>query len=232
VPVPNTTRSAGPFVGTGALATYGFSFRVFTSADVVATSTVIATGITTTLVQGTDYSVSLNANQGSNPGGTITLIGGNLLSTQSLYITSNVDATQLADLQNQGGFLPDVIVTALDKLTILVQQLTTRATLYGFSGLPVEVATGPYTFVAADKDKCKSVASGGATVNAGVFSPGQIAAFYNNSVSNQTLTPGSGVTFLLTGSATTGARTVAQKGLATIYAIAQDVYLISGPGVT
>jgi hypothetical protein len=126
LPVSSTTRSAGPYTGTGTTPTYSFNFKVFASSDVLVQTTLISTGALSTLVLGTDYSVALNGDQNNAPGGSVTLLAGNLASTTQLNILSNLPYTQLADLQNQGGYLPSVIVDALDRLTILVQQLWGR----------------------------------------------------------------------------------------------------------
>jgi hypothetical protein len=79
--------------------------------------------LTTTLALTTDYSVTLNSNQDTSPGGSITLTAGNLAVGTTLTITSGIAALQGLDLANGGAFYPDVINDALDKLTILIQQL-------------------------------------------------------------------------------------------------------------
>ncbi len=91
----------------------------------------MATGVIATLALTTDYTVALNADQDSSPGGSITLIAGNLASGVNLVITTDMAAVQGLDLTNGGGFYPDVINAALDTLTILVQQLlvTTQRTM-------------------------------------------------------------------------------------------------------
>jgi hypothetical protein len=84
-------------------------------------------GVETTLVLNTDYTVTLNADQDSNPGGSVTT-GIALAVNYTLIIASNVAYLQPVDLQNLGGFYPEVINDALDKLTILVQQLQEQVT--------------------------------------------------------------------------------------------------------
>jgi len=73
---------------------------------------------------------------------------------------------------------------------------------------------------------------GGVTVPSGVFSAGQTVTIYNNSSSNQTITQGSGVTMYLVGTATTGNRTLAQRGLATVFCVASNTFVITGGGLT
>lgn len=119
--VNSTVRTAGPYLGTGLVATYPFSFKVFQASDVLVVETVGNTQTTMTLT--TDYTVALNADQNNNPGGSITLTAGNLPSTTTLTMTSQVPQTQGQTIANFSGFLPSVLTDAYDKLTILVQQL-------------------------------------------------------------------------------------------------------------
>lgn len=121
--ISSETRKAGPFIGAGTLATYPFTFKVFSAADLVLTVLDTTTTVETTLVINSDYTVSLNADQNASPGGTITLTAGNLAVGKNLVITSYVAYLQPTDLTNQGGFYPRVISDALDRITIFVQQL-------------------------------------------------------------------------------------------------------------
>ena len=119
--VSSQTRKAGPYSGTGSTGPFTFSFKVFQASDMLVVKA-DSSGTETTLVLTTDYTVSLNADQNANPGGTITLISA-LASGYKLIISSQVPYLQETDLTNQGGFYPEVITDALDKLTIEVQQI-------------------------------------------------------------------------------------------------------------
>lgn len=119
--ISSETRKAGPYTGNGVTTTFPFSFKVFTTAEVLVIRTDLS-GIESTLVLGTDYSVTLNSNQNSNPGGSVVLTAP-LTTSFLLTLTSDVALTQQTDLTNQGGFYPTVINDSLDKLTIITQQL-------------------------------------------------------------------------------------------------------------
>ncbi len=119
--ISSETRKAGPYTGNGLTTSFSFAFKVFTAADLLVVRTDLAL-FETTLVLNTDYTVTLNSNQDSNPGGTVVLPGA-LTTGFLLTLSSQVGALQATDLTNQGGFYPSVLNTALDKLTILVQQL-------------------------------------------------------------------------------------------------------------
>ena len=119
--ISSETRKAGPYTGNGLTTSFSFAFKVFTTADVLVVRTDLS-AFETTLTLNTDYSVTLNSNQDSNPGGTVVLPTA-LTTGYLLTLSSQVGALQSTDLTNQGGFYPSVLNTALDKLTILVQQL-------------------------------------------------------------------------------------------------------------
>lgn len=119
--ISSQTRKAGPFNGNGTTTAFPFTFKVFAVGD-VSVVRANASGVETVLTLTSDYTVSLNANQNSNPGGTVNLVSA-LASGSSMVITSEIDYLQPTDLTNQGGFYPSVINNSLDRLTMLSQQL-------------------------------------------------------------------------------------------------------------
>ena len=98
--------------------------------------------------------------------------------------------------------------------------------------VPANSQTSAYTLVATDNGKYIDITTGGVTVPSGVFTAGQSVTIYNDSSSNQTITQGSGVTMYQVGTATTGNRTLAQRGLCTIFCVASNTYVITGGGMT
>ena len=122
--VASSTNKAGPYAGDGVTVAFSFAFKVQASTDieVVSTTTVAAVAVDTTLVAGTDYTVALNADQDASPGGSVTATVAPAVGAQ-ITILRNLTLTQGASLPNQGGFYPKVIENALDKLTMMVQQL-------------------------------------------------------------------------------------------------------------
>ncbi|KVW93337.1 hypothetical protein [Thiobacillus denitrificans] len=66
--ISSTTRKAGPFDGNNVLDAFPFAFKVFADSDVVVVKT-DPDDIETTLTLTTDYTVSLNADQDTSPGG-------------------------------------------------------------------------------------------------------------------------------------------------------------------
>ena len=89
-----------------------------------------------------------------------------------------------------------------------------------------------YVLVAGDNGKMINITTGGVTVNISIFSAGNNITIYNNSASSQTITQGTSVTMYLAGTATTGNRTLAQRGLCTVVCVAANTFVISGAGLT
>lgn len=89
-----------------------------------------------------------------------------------------------------------------------------------------------YTLQLADAGKYINISTGSVTVPSAVFASGDVISVYNNSAANQTITQGSGVTMYLAGTSTTGNRTLAQRGVATILCVGSNTFTIIGGGLT
>jgi hypothetical protein len=119
--ISSTIRKVGPFSGTGLVSTYPFSFKVFTAADLKVVQA-DSEGVETVLTLNSTYTASLNANQDSNPGGSITLTTA-LPTGSSLIITTDLAETQGVQLTDLGGFYPAVLNSLHDKIVVITQQL-------------------------------------------------------------------------------------------------------------
>jgi len=98
--------------------------------------------------------------------------------------------------------------------------------------IPANNQTSAYVLAATDRNKHINITTGGITVPSGVFLAGDTVTIYNNSTSDQTITQGSGVTLRLPGTATTGNRTLAQYGIASLMCVSADVFVITGVGLS
>lgn len=136
---PSTERKAGPLLGTGAQTTWPFTFKVFAATD-IAVTIANSLGVETALTYGVDYNVTLNANQETSPGGTVTYpISGSPLPVGSrLVIFGNLPYDQPLDLPAGGNFSPLALENELDRLTMQIQQLRERVG----RALQVSVTTG------------------------------------------------------------------------------------------
>ena len=90
-----------------------------------------------------------------------------------------------------------------------------------------------YTLVAADAGKAIEIATGGITVPVNVFVGGDAITILNDSGSSQTITQGSSVTmFNSADGGSSGNRTLAARGMATLYFVNSSTCYISGAGLS
>ena len=98
--------------------------------------------------------------------------------------------------------------------------------------IPSNAQSSAHVATAADAGKAIYISTGGVTINNSVFSAGDAVTIINNSGSDQTITQGSGVTIHNAADAATGNRTLAGRGMATIWFAAADTAYISGAGLS
>ncbi len=98
--------------------------------------------------------------------------------------------------------------------------------------IPQNYQTSAYTLVAGDSGKCITNTAGGVTVPNGVFSAGDAVSIINHSGSDKPITQGSSFTLYNTADASTGNRTLASRGMATIYFTGSNDGYISGAGLS
>lgn len=87
------------------------------------------------------------------------------------------------------------------------------------------------TLVVGDRGKCVAVSTGITVPNA-TFSAGDSVSIYNDSASSVTITQGASLTLRLAGTSTTGNRTLAARGICTIWFNTSSEGVISGAGLT
>jgi len=144
--------------------------------------------------------------------------GGNVLTAGLITATGNVTG---------GNVLTAGLITATGNITsgnVLDSKGEIRT-------VPINSQTTGYTLVAADLGKFIST-NANVTIPASVFSSGQSILVYNNSANNITLVQAANTTVQLAGTATTGNRTLAQRGLSTIFCVAANTFVTSGSGLT
>ena len=233
-----TTATAA---GTTVLTNASSQYQLFTGA----TTQTITLPVTSTLGTGWTFHI-VNNSTGSL---TVNSSGGNLVCTVIAGMTSMVTCiatatTTAADWEF--GFTDfgsvtgtgSVVLSASPTLTgtTAVATLTATSTISDQAGdlrdLVNSSKTAAYVPVVTDNGKLINITTGGVTINASVFAAGQNVTIYNNSGSSQTITQGTSVTMYLAGTATTGNRTLAQRGIATILCVASNTFVCSGAGVT
>jgi len=119
---------AGPYSGNDIVTAFAYGFKITTESEIKVYETT-ALGVTSLLTLNVDYTVT---GVGEDAGGTVVRSAGALETGASWLLRSAYTAKQLTDFNSQGAFYPDVHEDALDKLTMLMQQVLdaqTRTTM-------------------------------------------------------------------------------------------------------
>jgi len=98
--------------------------------------------------------------------------------------------------------------------------------------IPSNAQGSAHVATAVDAGKAIYISTGGVTLNNSVFAAGDAVTIINNSGSDQTITQGSGVTIHNAADAATGNRTLAGRGMATVWFASASVAYISGAGLS
>jgi hypothetical protein len=118
--ISTEVRRAGPYTGNAVTTSFAFGFKVFDETDVVVTQA--EAGVETVKELTTDYTVSLNADQDANPGGSVVMLSAPS-ALQTITITSDIPITQSIDLADLGAFYPSILNSGFDRAIAIIQQL-------------------------------------------------------------------------------------------------------------
>ena len=170
----------------------------------------------------------------SNLGGTMTI-------DQVLtYGSTTAQSLTVGSLTATNAISSNTLITTTATATTLTGTTISCVTLTGATNndskgnlrnVPLNVATSAYTLTLTDNGTCVSTSSN-VIVPPSVFSVGQNVVIYNDSAADITVTQSSGVTMFQVGTANTGNRTLAQRGLATIYCVTTNTFVITGGGLS
>lgn len=223
----NMVLSASPtLTGTLTAASVTFSGLVTAAAGVSSTLTTDATSATTGSII---TAGGISTQKALWVGTTSRLVGAVTMNAALTY----GGVTLSNAVTGTGNMVLSASPTLTGTLTGAVANFTTLSDSLGDVRTIVQnTQSGAYVLVVGDSGKHISISTGGVTVPASVFSAGQAVTIYNNSGSSQTLTQGTSVTLRLAGTATTGNRTLAQYGVATVLCVGSNTFVISGGGLT
>ena len=99
--------------------------------------------------------------------------------------------------------------------------------------IPKVTRSSSHTLIASDAGKCMFVdTANGITINDGVMSEGEAVTIVNAHSGDITIAQDSGMTLINAADAATGTRTLASKGMATVWFAANDTAYISGAGLS
>ena len=154
--------------------------------------------------------------------------------TDAARITNSATSRRLHLYSGKAGSQNgDLVLDAEDGNNVLIQTSgATRATITptGFFArtMPASETTGTLTVASANKT---IQATGDITIPNAVFSAGDIILIYAGA-SSRTITEGASVTMRLGGTATTGSRTLAARGVAVLFFVSSSEVVVSGGAVT
>jgi len=249
-PATGITVSGGPITGAGsltlalandlaaleALATTGYAKR--TGADTWVLSSISLTADVsgnlpvTNLGGGTGASSSTfwrgDGSWAAVPSAPVTSVAGR---TGSVVLTkADVGLTNADNTADSAKPISTATQTALDAKASLdggaafTGVVTVNGYVVGYQGIPRRTS-------GLARGECLA-ATAGLTINTADLIAGVAYSIYNDSGSAITVTQGSGVTLRLTGTALTGNRTIAARGMALIWVNSVTEATMSGPGVT
>lgn len=115
----STVVDHNDYTGNGVTTSFPYTFRIFKKDD-LAVTVLDLSGNLTVLVLDTDYTVT---NAGGYSGGNVVLTAP-LANGWQISIARELEPTQETDLRNQGKFFAEVHEDAFDKLTMLIQQVS------------------------------------------------------------------------------------------------------------
>jgi hypothetical protein len=190
--------------------------------------------------------------QGSKIGFTVTPIGSSAASrieVANVTVEYGLGATKATIVGNvtAGGVSSTGTITASGNISaanVNTGQLTATGSITSSDGIsdslgllrsiPQNSKNTGYTLQATDNGQMINITIGNVTIPAGVFnSPyGQTVSIYNNQNFSNTIVQGTSVTLRLAGTASTGNRTLARYGVATVICVAANTFVISGAGIT
>tara|TARA_X000001382_G_C3060362_1_gene144080 strand:- start:25 stop:567 length:543 start_codon:yes stop_codon:yes gene_type:complete len=98
--------------------------------------------------------------------------------------------------------------------------------------IPKNDQTSAYTLVASDMGKAIYISTGGVTVPQNILPDGAAVTIINNSGSNQTITQAANTNLYNTADGSTGNRTLAGRGMCTLYTYDGSNFYISGAGLS
>jgi hypothetical protein len=205
----------------------------FTNAGSDATTTVSG------LVAGTGFAnLSIT---GTISGATIT---GNTGDFTTITAVTGIFTTTLSGAAITGGTAGFTTVTGATVTGTIAEFVTVSGTTVtganindskgNVRAVPQNSQTTGYTLVASDTGKHVFTVSG-VTIPSGVFSVGDAVSIYNSTTGDITITEGSNVTLYQAGASSTGNRTLAQRGLATVLCVSGangTEFVIGGAGLS
>lgn len=158
----------------------------------------------------------------------VTNVTGSIFDTMGTT-ANNANATAIAAFGRANAALANSTGTFSGALTVTSN---VADSIGDIRTVPVSVKSQAYVIVKADVGKTISITTGGVWVPNAVFSAGDNITIYNNSNSSQSITPNSSVVMFEGGNTGNGGtKTLAGRGIATVYCTGANSFVITGAGL-
>jgi hypothetical protein len=227
-------------IGTSGTATNNFTWYQPASPDGTVRLGVGNSGTTTDVLTMTGAGL-LTATSLAGSGSAITALNASNLGSgtvpdarfpATLPAVSGANLTSLNASNISTGTIPTGILAVTQAAKTANTTIATTAFVDQLRSLLTQsTASGGGTLVIGDRGTLVSVTAG-VTIPANVFAANDVVTIYNNSAGNITITQGGSLTLRQVGTANTGNRTLAQRGLVTVVFISATEAVISGGGLT
>lgn len=187
----------------------------------VGNNTINAVINTTSLsIGGNPIANSTGANNAFNLGGVV---------SSGYQTTAGLSANIASFLPTYTGVVNAASITI--GATVIANSSGTYDSLGNLRSIPIQTKSAVYQLASSDNGTTISTTAN-VTVNGAVLSTGQIFNIFNNSAASITITQGSSVTMYLAGLNSTGNRTLANYGVATVLMVGSNTFVISGAGIS
>ena len=198
-----------------------------TGADLTLSGNLTVNGTTTTIDTAVTDVDSLAVDGAGTFGGSVTI---GSTATQYTHIKINrSDSGYIFEGGQTGSFTSRIFADGSATFSTISDSIGPLRRL----GINAQNGSSTYTLVSSDAGKLINKANGGGvTVNTSTFSGGDMVSILNNSGSDFTITQGSNFSLYNTADASTGNRTLAGRGIATIIFIDGNNGYISGSGLS
>lgn len=215
--------------------------KVTTGVSVPAAAKILLVSNGTDIITATNYMATLTAGTASVTGtlgvtGVTTLTGASVLTGAvsgagiNAYLAS---PPAIGGTAAAAGSFTTVAASSTVTATGAISGSALSDSLSNVRNIPLQTKSAPYTLVATDTGQCITTNSG-VTVPASIFSANNVVTIYNNSGSSITITQGTSMTLQFAGqsTSTTGNRTLALYGIATVLFLSASSAVITGVGMT
>ena len=142
---------------------------------------------------------------------------------------SNVRVFQDGNVTSSVSGNPNIFITTS---TGIISNGTVNDSKGDLRNIPQNAQSGAYTLQLSDAGKHISSSAGDINIPANIFAVGQVVSMFNNSAIAKSIIPAAGVTLYFAGTAATGTRSFAQRGLATIMCVGTNIFTIIGAGLS